>query len=1142
MPKSNYLFLLLIISLFLSNKALSQCGNILLTTQSDVDDYFAEGLTCSTVTGNLDIIDDGTDPITSLNSILFGDIVTINGDLRIENCNSLSNLNGLQNIKTIGFSLAIINNAILDDISALDDVETIGDRLEIAFTAIPQITSFNSLTSVSNSLLIYENASLTSITGFSQLTHVGLDLEVFNGSPIMDVSGFSNISSIGGDLGFSAIPLTGGLPDFPVGMTVGGNIRISNCGDISDISPLEDISTIGGDLIIENCEGITECCFLLDYPAISPAGSIILNNNGAGCSALSQVGAEPPVISGIPATNETISCDDVFPNIPTPTANDDCDGDVTADIMFSSNVTTSDCNESTASVHEYEWSVMDEGGNMTIEQWTVTVENDFVVDLGPDILECGLSSADLQPDVSGVSYEWSTGETTAAITVEGSGIYEVTVTSASGCCASDMIEVGLYTVPEANASGGSLGCDGLMLEGSSTIANVDYSWEGPNGFTSNEQNPTINVAGQYTLTVTTDDGCDATAIAVVTSNMTPPNISAVGGTLDCINSSVTIMGSSTTSNVSYAWTGPNGFTSTMQNPTVSESGEYTLTVTAPNACTATATAQVSTDAALPNVTATGGTLNCASPSLIITGSSATPNVTFAWTGPNGFTSTMQNPTVSEVGEYILSVTASNGCLSVAVAQVNADVSVPDISVEGGILDCTNNSIEITGSSTTSGVTYTWTGPGGFTSTLQNPLVTESGDYVLIVTGPNGCTSTATAQVTTDGSVPDISVSGGTIDCLNSSVTITGNSTTSDVTYAWTGPGGFTSVMQSFSITETGDYVLTVTAPNGCASTSTAQVVSDTLAPDIFVEGGTLDCANSSVMLIGSSMVPDVAYVWSGPDSFTTTVQNPIVSAGGEYLLSITAPNGCTNMSTTEILIDTMPPSVTAVLDSIDCDSQSVTLILSTDAESPTYSWTGPNAYVSTSQNPTITATGVYTYGVTGSNGCMNFGEYELIDIFNYTDSIVTTDATGAIGGTAEIIITGGTEPFIITWDNGEVGSETSDLSVGIHTVTVEDGLGCIKEFTFEILLNSSTSDFGLAENVFEVYPNPALDEIMVNWKNLNFQPTQISIINTTGRRVYSGTIDGGEQERVNLSGISHGVYFIELHNHDQNAISRLIVF
>ena len=66
------------------------------------------------------------------------------------------------------------------------------------------------------------------------------------------------------------------------------------------------------------------------------------------------------------------------------------------------------------------------------------------------------------------------------------------------------------------------------------------------------------------------------------------NASATGGEF-CEGETVQLTSSG---GGTYAWTGPGGFASTMQNPTVSNAGTYTVTVTNANGCTAQATATV----------------------------------------------------------------------------------------------------------------------------------------------------------------------------------------------------------------------------------------------------------------------------------------------------------------------------------------------------------------------------------------------------------------------------------------------------------------------------------------------------------------------------------------------------------------------
>ena len=173
---------------------------------------------------------------------------------------------------------------------------------------------------------------------------------------------------------------------------------------------------------------------------------------------------------------------------------------------------------------------------------------------------------------------------------------------------------------------------------------------------------------------------------------------------------------------------------------MSVAGTYNLTVTGDNGCTSEASAEVILDSDAPGATAQGGTLTCEVTSIQLI---ATGNGSFAWTGPNGFTSNDQNPIVSVAGTYNLVVTGDNGCTSEASAEVALDVEQPFAGATGGPLSCETFTIQLLGEGNG---TYAWTGPNGFTSNEQNPIVSVVGTYVLTVTGANGCTNSAEADV------------------------------------------------------------------------------------------------------------------------------------------------------------------------------------------------------------------------------------------------------------------------------------------------------------------------------------------------------------------------------------------------------------
>ena len=209
-------------------------------------------------------------------------------------------------------------------------------------------------------------------------------------------------------------------------------------------------------------------------------------------------------------------------------------------------------------------------------------------------------------------------------------------------------------------------------------ATPTYSWTGPGGYTSNSASITIsnlNVsnAGTYTVSVS---GCtnspitdNITLVVLEYFTITQNNITLCPGQNN-INFNPTISGNNSVA-PSYSWTGPNNFSSSNANPIINSAnstnaGTYNVTATL-GQCSVAVAANVNVLNNL-NVSASsnaplclGQVLNLSS---TVTGNSG-QGVSYSWTGPNGFTSTQANPTISNVsssqsGTYTVTVTSS-GC-------------------------------------------------------------------------------------------------------------------------------------------------------------------------------------------------------------------------------------------------------------------------------------------------------------------------------------------------------------------------------------------------------------------------------------------------------------------------------------------------
>ncbi|MGV3559056.1 hypothetical protein [Larkinella arboricola] len=209
----------------------------------------------------------------------------------------------------------------------------------------------------------------------------------------------------------------------------------------------------------------------------------------------------------------------------------------------------------------------------------------------------------------------------------------------------------------------------------------------------------------------------------------------------------------------YVWTGPNGFNKTGQNQTipvatVADAGVYTVMVTDANNCTAVAstTALVGT---LP--TAVCNSPVCEGETIQLSATSG--GTSYRWYGPNGFTSSLQSPTIpnattAHAGSYTVVITGVTTCSGTAITTLTV-LPRPIIQVVASPSACVGGNFSL--SATVSGASqpyqYVWTGPGGFyemghTVAVNNAQLTHAGSYTLTVFSSNGCSSTAdTAPVT-----------------------------------------------------------------------------------------------------------------------------------------------------------------------------------------------------------------------------------------------------------------------------------------------------------------------------------------------------------------------------------------------------------
>jgi hypothetical protein len=674
----------------------------------------------------------------------------------------------------------------------------------------------------------------------------------------------------------------------------------------------------------------------------------------------------------------------------------------------------------------------------------------------------------------GYNYVWNNGQQSNELINVSAGNYTVTVTDDEGCTktqsfaltpAPPMIASIVATTPI------TCGQPNITIDASNSSQgnNISYTWFATNGGNivsgGNTLNPVVNAAGNYTLQIfNSQTSCNVFGVTSVSTNTTPPTASAGPATaINCTQTTAVLQGSgSAGSAFTYLWTASNGGNivsgAGTLTPTVNASGTYTLRVTnSENGCTKTATTTVTGNNTSLAATATGGTITCTSTSVALGVTSSSSNATYAWTGPNGFTSALQSPVVSTLGNYNVQVTDATGCSGAAMASVAANNTTPGASATGGAITCTNASVTLTGGSPTSNTNFTWTGPSGFTASTATANVTVSGDYLLVVTNPaNGCTSSATTNIALNNTLPTASIaSASNLNCNNAQVQLnaTASSQGNGINYNWTtANGAIASGNNTLTplVSAAGTYNLEVlNTQNGCTSTTAVTVVQS--APVIAAATATSVACNGnnngSVSATSTGGSGTYNYLWSNGAS-TASVSS---LSAGQYALVVTDGEGCTSTTTVEI---TQPAPLSANAVSTSQSANGVndgTATANPNGGTSSYTYLWNNA--ATAPSITNLAPGSYTVTVTDAYNCTAV-QIVTVNAFNcaLAATISSANATcfGSNNGTASVNLVGANEPVAYNWSNGANTSAVSNLAAGNYTVSIMDGNNCPAQLNLEI--------------------------------------------------------------------------------------------
>jgi gliding motility-associated-like protein len=820
----------------------------------------------------------------------------------------------------------------------------------------------------------------------------------------------------------------------------------------------------------------------------------------------------------------------------------------------------------------YVVSVTDQVGCFSTAELTLNVYTTFPVDITAPVAEQCISEGPITATVmasggiGGYMYDWtllgSSISTDDQIDASVTGQYFVNVTDDEGCIGKDSIILTLDETPDVyvDAIGGILAlCEGqsTQLTGVATLGEspYNYQWDTPDG---PEDGKTITASnpGTFTVTVIDNNGCTNSSSLDIDAQPSPvpdlgPNILTCNFDYD-----VTITENGNWQN--YQWSTGSGDDG-QSSIAVSTVGTYTVTVTNEFGCTGETSVNVDLYPE-PNFPLPDTFTICPGGSVTIDGDDYNgPWELFDWS-PGNVVSNLFTPPA--LGDYSCVVTDNNGCTTEQFFTV-ADSPPLIAGLTGDNVMCTGETITLTAQPgftsyqwstgqvntntinvTTTGMVYVTVGDamgcsgvdsldiisGDFTAVINGPtqicanvlatldadpnfatyvwnnglttevVMVDDGSYTVTVTNTDGCVSTASITITEAPFIPAIAG--------EDSICVTSDNTVLDAggpyqSYAWS-PNAGSATTQTITATLPGVYTVTVVDVSGCVGNASF-TVSNHPVPFVGITGLPDFCVGGQTEMTATAGYP--SYVWNT----TETSDSIIINTAGNYTVTVTDNNGCTNTS----VVTVNPPYQETVDISgsfVFCPGGQATLEVPAGYQSVLWS-TGE-----TTDQIFVSTEGPISVIVVDPNGCIAYDT-----VVTDANSVLSPSIVGPLvmcdNGPATLDAGPGFDTY--QWSNGlGTGQTASVTSPGTYFVTVTDG-SCTG--TDDFVITSNASPFAVvtpaasACNVQEAGGPTTI----VNFNNL------VTAGDKTGTWVQTsgaGSVNLSNLNNVNFNGLTPGVY------------------
>lgn len=338
----------------------------------------------------------------------------------------------------------------------------------------------------------------------------------------------------------------------------------------------------------------------------------------------------------------------------------------------------------------------------------------------------------------------------------------------------------------------------------------------------------------------------------------------------------------------------------------------------------------------------------------------------------------------------------------------------------------------------------------------------AGTYSVTVTDATGCTASDAGDVSltivqpsfNQPQITQISC-GGTND---GQIIVSVGQSTPPINYTWTNglPDSDTA-----SGLAPGTYSVTATDANGC--TATASYTLNAPTPVIIDSAQTTQAtcqAGGSITVFVSGGNPTYNFAWSNTQS-----GNPLTNvAAGPYTVTVTDQSQCSATGT--FTVTAAPGTVafgTPTIANVTCNGAangSITATATGGTGTITFAWSNAQ----TGATIINLSPGNYSVTITDNVGCSASTTYIITEPSPIVPgNATTTQSSCQSGGSITVdTATGGTSPYVYSWNNAQSGTFISNLAAGPYTLTVTDANGCTVSVSYTVTAGGGAISFNNA--------------------------------------------------------------------------------